>query len=60
MPRERTVDLRKWPEVNAQLHAPAALPPKKERNVPTGQEVGRVPEPVRTTGKETHFAHTGN
>jgi len=34
-------------EVSGQLHAPAALPPRKEPPVSTGQEaVGWVAEPV--------------
>jgi hypothetical protein len=35
--------------VSVQLHAPAALPPRKEPLVPIGQEVGWTPEPVWTT-----------
>jgi hypothetical protein len=33
-------------EVSGQLHAPAALPPKKEPPTPIGQEARRAPELV--------------
>jgi hypothetical protein len=33
-------------EVSDQLHAPAALHPGKEPQVPTGEEAGWTPEPV--------------
>jgi hypothetical protein len=35
--------------VSGQLHASAALPPRKETPVPIGEEAGWVPEPVWTT-----------
>jgi hypothetical protein len=33
-------------EASGQLHALAALPPVKDRPVPTGQEAGWAPNPV--------------
>jgi hypothetical protein len=38
-------------EVSGQLHAPAALSPRKAPTAPIGNEVGCAPEPVWTTPK---------
>ena len=38
-------------EVSSKLHVPVALPPAKERSVPTEQEAGWAPEPVWTFWK---------
>jgi hypothetical protein len=35
-------------EVSGYLHAPAALPTRKDASVPIGYETGCVPEPVLT------------
>jgi hypothetical protein len=51
-----------WPrhylEVSGQLHAPAALPPRKEPPVPIGEEVGWTSEPVwKSWRRENSWPH---
>jgi hypothetical protein len=46
-------------EVSGQLHASAALPPWKKRQVPTGQVAGCAPEPVQTKYKKKIVDPTG-
>jgi hypothetical protein len=47
--------------MSGQLHAPAALPPVKEPQIPIGQETGWDPEPVwMLWSKERTLATAGN
>jgi hypothetical protein len=48
-------------EASGQLHAHAALPPRKESRVPSGQEAGWAPDPVWTLwSREKSLSPAGN
>jgi hypothetical protein len=48
-------------EVSGELHAPPALPPRKERSVPIAYDAGWAPEPVwRLWRREKYIGPVGN